>query len=429
MTKLDWVKGDLLSASIPAHDEALRQGGETFLTEAFRAAGTLTDDNRVARITRLEDCPGGSTGRKLLLSVEYQVASPKLHTDLFVKFSRDFDDPIRDQAKRQLDPEVRLGLLSRTPGFPIKVPACYFADYHQASGTGILITQRIPFGTNGIEPLYEKCRDYEVPDILEHYRTIVKALGKLAGTQKAGKLGNDIDRHFPFMVDRQSLAQPVRYSLQQLQRRIQRYADFASVYTRLLPEAVATPEFIERMKLDLPILLDGETRIKHYLHGQPDYIALIHWNANMDNAWFWRNSHGHLECGLMDWGGVSQMNIGLALWGALSAAETNLWNDHLHELLTLFTAEFKSAGGPELDVAVLAHQLVLSATMMSLSWLMDAPAMILREIPDLDTVADRFDKRIKNNETARTQLQMMSNFLSLWEKTDVRRLLESLPAQ
>jgi len=48
--------------------------GEAFLTEAFRAFGSLAAENRVARITRLVRCPGGSTGDKLFLSVEYERA-------------------------------------------------------------------------------------------------------------------------------------------------------------------------------------------------------------------------------------------------------------------------------------------------------------------------------------------------------------------
>ena len=29
-------------------------------------------------------------------------------------------------------------------------------------------------------------------------------------------------------------------------------------------------------------------------------IALCHWNANIDNAWFWREPDGALRCGLID---------------------------------------------------------------------------------------------------------------------------------
>jgi hypothetical protein len=82
----------MLGLQIPAHSEALRVGGEFFLTEAFRASGALAADNRIVEITRLEEWPGGSTGRKVLLSVAYENPAPGLHTELFVKFSRDFSD-------------------------------------------------------------------------------------------------------------------------------------------------------------------------------------------------------------------------------------------------------------------------------------------------------------------------------------------------
>jgi hypothetical protein len=86
-----WVTGDHFGLPIPADPAALQSGGAPFLTEAFRISGALDAGNTVTRITQFDEVPGGSTGRKLLLSVEYD--RPATHTDLFVKFSRDFDDP------------------------------------------------------------------------------------------------------------------------------------------------------------------------------------------------------------------------------------------------------------------------------------------------------------------------------------------------
>jgi len=198
MNILDWVRGDLLGLSIPAHSDALRAGGVEFLTAAFRASGVLGPDNSVKQITQFEECPGGSTGRKLLLAVKYAKPLPNLHSELFVKFSRDFDDEIRDRAKIQMELEVRFAALSRSPEFPIAVPACYFADYEEATGTGILITQRIAFGRNGIERHYEKCLDYEMPQQLAHYQALIRAIARLAGTHKAGHLPASVERQFPF---------------------------------------------------------------------------------------------------------------------------------------------------------------------------------------------------------------------------------------
>jgi hypothetical protein len=70
-----------------------------FLTNAFRAAGALAADNRVSEITQFEECPGRSTGRKLLLSVDYEKPAPNLFNRPFMKFSRDFDDAIRELSQ------------------------------------------------------------------------------------------------------------------------------------------------------------------------------------------------------------------------------------------------------------------------------------------------------------------------------------------
>jgi hypothetical protein len=154
-TTVDWVRGDSMGLQIPVHSDSLRAGAESFLTQAFRAAGSLSGDNRVTRITELKEISGGSTGRKALLSVEYEQPLPGLHTELFVKFSRVFDDEVRDQAKVQMELEVLFALLSRSPAFPIRVPVCYFSDYHHESGAGI--------GGSTPEPMYAKWRTARKP--------------------------------------------------------------------------------------------------------------------------------------------------------------------------------------------------------------------------------------------------------------------------
>src|SRR5690606_21967625 len=155
---------------------------------------------------------------------------------------------------------------------------------------------------------------------------------------------------------------------------------------------------------------------------QPDFIALCHWNANVDNAWFWRDDRGELECGLLDWGRVGQMNVALALFGALSGAEIELWNERLDELLKCFADEMQRSGGPALDLDELEFQLMLFVAMMGLAWLFDAPALIRAQIPQLAQIESRFDPRFAANETARVQLHMLTNVLNLWQTRDFGRV-------
>lgn len=419
MSDVGWVRGDYLGIAIPAHIGALRDGGARWLTEAFRATGAL--DGTVTAITGLTEFRGGSTGRKALLSVECD--SEDLPTDLFVKFSRDFDDAARDGGRTQMEFEVRFALLSQTPGFPIAVPNCLFADYHGPSDTGLLITDRVPYGDNDIEPHYDKCMDYTMPDPVEHYRALLGALGRLAGAHKAGRLPAELVAHFPVDMERLSVGDRVTYTADQLERRVDRLAELAVAQPGLLPDNIRSPDFLSRLRREVTRFPEREKAIWRWLAAHSDYVALCHWNANVDNAWFWR-SGGRLECGLMDWGCVGQMNLAMAIWGAMCSAETSMWDGHLDELLEVFLTEFTAAGGPALSSSVLKQHLMLYVAIMGLAWLLDVPSYLLRLLPE--PVADRFDARIAGTEQARSRLLMMTNFLNHWEANDVVGALDAL---
>lgn len=423
MVSAGWVRGDATGLSFPAHPGALSAAGPAFLTEAFHRYGVLEKDNRVVAIDRLDEVGGGSTGRKAVLTVRY--AQPAPHTDLFVKFSRDFDDPIRDVGRTQMESEVRFARLARAPGFPIAVPATRFADYHRESGTGLLITERIPFGERGIERQYHKCLDYEMPAPREHYRALLTAVARLAGTERSGRLPADLVAEFP--VDLQAATVGERPALRpdQLDRRLGRLAEFVEHHPGLFSENIRAAGFLARLTAEAPTLLSREPDIWRHLADAGDYLALCHWNANLDNAWFWRTADGELRCGLMDWGCVSRMNVAMAIWGSLSGAETPSWDDDLDDLLAMFCEEVSRSGGPPLDPALLERHLVLYATLMGVSWLLDVPALIRKRLPDAGPHTTREDPRIKGDEGVRAPLQMLTNVLNLWETRGATALGQS----
>jgi hypothetical protein len=418
-----WVTGDHFGLPIPADPAALRAGGTTFLTHAFRVSGALTADKAVSRISRFDEVPGGSTGRKLLLRVEYDKPDAGAHTDLFVKFSRDLHNPIRDRGKTQMETEVLFASLSGTPGFPITVPAAQFADYHRDTGTGMLITERIRFGTNGIERQYHKCLDYEMPEPLDHYRALLTALARLVGHHRSGCLPAGLIDQFPVDLQAATVGEQVSISADKLDRRLSRLAEFAHTSPGLLPANVRSPEFLERLRNDAHRFLQHEPAVWNHLAAQTDYIALCHWNANVDNAWFWRDAGDDLHCGLLDWGCVGQMNVAMALWGAMSGAETDMWDHHLDDLLGLFVAEMRTCGGPDLDVSELRHQLMLYVGIMAVAWLLDVPALIRSRFGDAARSLSRQDPLIKDDESVRAPLQMLTNTLNLWERMHFGDLL------
>lgn len=422
---VDVIHGEETGLAFPAHGEALRTAGAAFLTKAFRAFGSISPTNRVVGIIRLDECPGGSTGQKFFLSVEYEHAEAGLHNDLFVKFSRDFSNPVRDRGRYEMEAEVRFAPLSRLPAFPIQVPAAYFADYHHESGTGILITQRIGFGTAGIEPHHQKCLDHELSDPLAYYRAIMTALARLAAAHKSGQLSAAIDARFPFDAQAAAASDPIRHDERQLRELVGRYADFASTYPRLMPASI-TPRFFARMECEVGEFLQREATIKRFLQANPALIALCHWNANIDNAWFWGDASGAMHCGLMDWGRVRQMNVAYAIWGSLSAASLEIWDRHLDELLGLFVDEFRSHGGPGLAVEDLRLHMDLYVATMGLAWLMEAPTKVLARLPEAANATSLRDPVFRNNESARAQLHISTAFLHLWQTHDFAASLNAL---
>lgn len=409
----DWAVGDLTGLRFPAHPRALVEAGPNFLTRALRAWGALAADDEVLAIEQAHEFPGGSTGRKLSLAVTYASGSAHLPTALFVKFSRDFADPGRDHGRTQMADEVRFAALTRTAQLPVSVPTVLFADYASTTGTGVLITERIGYGVNGIEPHYGKCLDYELPDALGHYRALLSAVARLAGADRAGRLPAD----FPVDLTAASVGERPDVTAERAARHLTRYAEFAESHAALLPAAIRTPQFLARLAEEVPLVAAHDADIWRILAARPELIALCHWNANVDNAWFWRDAAGELQCGLLDWGCASRMNVAMAIWGALSSAETTLWDDHFNDLITVFTDEFGRSGGHAVAPADLRDHVVLYTAVMGVTWLLGVPSYLRAQVP-ADTPSRRA-AAVRECEPVRTRLQMLTNVLNVWRTQDV----------
>lgn len=422
-TTIDWAPGDIFGLDFPAHAKALKSGGPEFLTRAFRKSGTLGEDNSVTRITGLDEWMLGGTGAKALLSVAFERDAQGLSHDLFVKFSRNFEDKVRDSGRYHMPPEVRLANLSRDPDFPVAVPKCYYADIQQDTFTGIIITERIPYGQGAIEPHHPKCMDQILPEPLAHYSALVSNLARLSGAHKSGRLGDIVARDFPLDMD-MLIARRPRFEAPLLAKRINRLAEFILQYPHLVPAHIADRAFLDGFCADALLLVEQQEDILRFLYSRPDMIALCHMNANIDNAWFWREPDGALRSGLLDWGSVGQMSVAGSIWGCIGAAEPETHDRHLDELLDLFVAEIARVGGPVLDPRELAQHLEMHV-MMSALHMTTAPPAILREVPNPEAAVDRFDPIFTTNETARVQLKVTISLLNLWRRRNLGRLLRA----
>lgn len=418
---LDHACGDDTGMQIPAHAAALEAGGAAWLTAAFRRFGAIGADNAVVRVVRFDRCPGGSTGAKYLLDVAWERPDPALHAALFVKFSRDFEDCRRDHPGRyEMAAEAPFMALARAPGFPVAVAAPYFADYEMATGTGLVITARVPFGEEGIEPHRAKTLDFlTLDDPLPHYRATLTALARLAGAHKAGGLAPDIDARFPFDPVAGS-ADPIRHGRAALEAEIDHARTFVQRCPQHFPERVRDSAFLDRLRGEALMVQENEAAIRRFLVHDPAMIALNHWNAHIDNAFFWKDeANAELRCGLIDWGRVGQITMGAALWGALSAAHHDIWDRHLDELLGLFVEEYRSAGGSALTVAALEEHLLVHIGAMGVARVFAFPEIVSFRFPGIFEASGPRDPALLAIEPARNCLHVLTVFLKLWEARDI----------
>ncbi|TCM20619.1 hypothetical protein EDF56_102280 [Novosphingobium sp. PhB165] len=415
---LDHVEGDATGLTIPAHTAALTAAGPQFLTKAMRAFGALGPDNAVREIVRIEPCAGGSTGEKCFLSVTYERPDPALHCELFVKFSRDFSDAGRDnRGKHEMVGEVRFARYAAQHPLPVPTPRTYFADYNAASHTGMLITETIPFGNAGIEPQHQKCMDHLLGEPLAYYRVIVEALARIAAIQCRAEEASAIEAVFAY--DAQALAAStglrITASEVELREKLAELAAFVDDCGHLLPPGLAL-ETIGKVAREAPQFLRRQEELSHYLTRPGPLIALCHWNANIDNCWFWRDREGQLHCGLMDWGNAGQINLAFALWGCLSGAPSDIWTDHLDELLGHFAATYAAASGAGIDADELLLNLRLYISFMGLSYFLDSPARIRARTPDLHNAHSYRDPLVTQDQSTRNQLHMLGNVLTVWQR-------------
>jgi hypothetical protein len=410
------VAGDIFGLEIPADPETLVADGTDFLTRAFHASGALAADNRVCRIAEVEEFRGGGTGRKLVLTLAYELPQPALAEQLFIKFSRNFANELWDRARFTMISEANFAVLSRSQDFPVPVPACLFADVESESGTGLIITECITYGRNGVEALYRKCLDYTVPEPVEHYKAILKGLARLSGAHRGGRLSPEFDSKFLYDSEQASAVFAIRVPEEKLIQRANRMFDFIERYPKLFPENVRAPEFREQFVRDIPDLIAAQDRIREVLYGNPEFIAFAHWNANIDNCWFWRDGEGALQCGFVDWANTGKISVAQSVSGAISGAEPYIWNEHLDELLVVFVEEYAAQGGPRLSLDEMRLHSLLIVAVSGLCYSMGAPIAIARDIEKIDAIESYRDDCFRAHENARIQLHMMTKMLNVWQR-------------
>ncbi len=92
-------------------------------------------------------------------------------------------------------------------------------------------------------------------------------------------------------------------------------------------------------------------------------------------------------------------------------------------MLHLFVTEFQRYGGPNLDPDRLRRHTLLYAAVMGVAWLLDVPALLRKRFKAIPN--SRKHPLIKNDESVRAPLHMLSNLLFLWERYQFGDLLDA----
>jgi hypothetical protein len=402
--------GDHYGLEFPFTFDQLREFGPEFLTTAFRAAGTISEDNRVTEIVDVKPLSLRGASKNAFLSVAYAKPEAGLHTELFLKFPPD-GDRYKYPLTVMSHGEVEMHRLSQTAELPVLLAKYYFGDYCSFTTNYILITGCIDFGVAPIEPAYSKGRDHQIPDIDEHYRVLTKALAALVAAHKTGAMGNDVENIFPFpraARDFDPLAAP--------EPAIDRLIDFIGrIAPHLFVAEATTPEFLKQLRADLLFGLAHKDAVIAYLHRNIDYTGLCHPNLNVDNAWYWRDASGELKVGLLDWGGVGQMSIAQALSGMLMMPDPDMYIRLVQDVIATFVGEYAAQGGLSLAPDELRFQYKVAIFSTSIWIVLTVVMDALRNFTDDDYKAmkDRFDSRLQDSGLA-TAIIWIDNILREW---------------
>ena len=136
-----------------------------------------------------------------------------------------------------------------------------------------------------------------------------------------------------------------------------------------------------------------------HLASDPDYVAIGHTNLNIDNAYWWRDAAGALDCGLVDWANFQIQEVTQHIDMCLFSAGWPVVRENRSQLLQGFAQAYAAAGGPSLDLDELSLRLDMTLA-LSLAGQSGVPPQLYKRLKkdDWPTVASMTaDPRVDGN--------------------------------
>jgi len=460
--------GMIYGLDFPWSEATLAEMGPEWLTHAMHTAGSLPEDNKVTKIIleKKIKVTTGNNGGKFLFEVEYEKEDPTLHTKLFAKIPFALEgatksDRMSSSVNKQPAELYEINtyrLLEAS--LPMKTPTFYFGDISNETSNWIIITERVAFkdfDCNNfgkptkekkeslppfeVEGPYDKCIDYNLRGVeKDYYACLISVGAKMAGAAKAGKLGNEdlMKASFAWHPDTK---EPMFWGLnpsgssgenpKQYKAKLDFAIGFMSEVGKVLFQKYVPKEpFLNKFRKTMSTLAAYSAEVNYWKFKDYDYVALGHMNLNVDNAYFWRDESGKLDCGVFDWGNMGQGCMGHKLWWWLYCRDYEPFKRQLSNDMKLFIDCYHSAGGPMLDKKKLEQMVILTA-MEQMHGLIAAVPQIYKMCPKKEwpTIKDRYDPRISENidgkSTIRLYLHVMNSIMRIIEEMKGDKVLDT----
>jgi len=190
--------------------------------------------------------------------------------------------------------------------------------------------------------------------------------------------------------------------------------EFIEQTKHVFPSDLVTPERLRKFFSEAREIQMYHREIKYHMRILPEFVAVEHPNAQVDNAWYWKSQDGSTDCGLLDWGGVFPGSIPNCIGNGWIGAETDMMDEHEGKLLQCFVDEFRKETGVSLDVNDLwMHVKLAQATVLPGCCI---NTQRIRGTIDWKRVKSRRDAAVNDNFLGRCYFVQMELFLGMWRK-------------
>jgi hypothetical protein len=442
--------------------------GPEWLTKAMHTVGSLPEDNKVTKII-LESkikVTTGNNGGKFLFEVEYEKDDPLLHTKLFAKVPFALEgvtksDRMSSSVNKQPAELYEINTYRYLEALlPMKTPTFYFGDISNETSNWIIISERVafkdfdcnnfgkptkekkePFAAFEVEGPYDKCIDHNLRgNEKDYYQCMMRVGAQMAGCAKAGKLGSEdlLSKAFMYHPDPNDMGQwgvwpdgPTGENPKQYKAKLDFFCTFVSDVGKVLFQKYVQKEpFLNKLRKTMMTLSAYTAEVNYWKYSDYDYVALGHMNLNVDNAYFWRDEAGKLDCGVFDWGNMGTGCMGHKLWWWMYCREFDPWKRNMASDLKTYCDSYTASGGPSLDKKKLEQMIIITA-MEQLHGLIAAVPQIFKMCPKKEwpNIKDRYDPRIGENvdgkSTIRLYLHCINSIMRVIEECKGDKVLET----